>query len=61
MSYSYQKSFNAAQHALAKSQRGAAKLAIAQQDKSQTGTASYRAAHIPDTTLHSPVPGRPWK
>lgn len=62
MSYSYQKSFNAAQNALPKSQRKAAKLAnIAEIDRQQKGTNSYRPYNqftAPGTV--SPTQGHPW-
>ena len=61
MSYSYQHSFNSQLNALPKSQRRDAKLAqIAEQDRQQVGTPSYRPYNhytAPGTT--SPTHGRP--
>jgi hypothetical protein len=44
-----------------KAARAAAKLALAQAKRATPATPGYRPLHTLDTTLKSPVPGRPWK
>jgi len=45
----------------AKAARVAAKLALAQAKRSAPATPGYRPLHTLDTSLKSPVQGRPWK
>ncbi len=44
-----------------KAARKAAKLALAKTKRSAVGTPGYRPLHTLDTSLKSPIQGRPWK